>query len=55
MTKITEFIALTLTAVSLISVLGFILCILYQVYDWMEANRIIAKWLDKVFKAGEQK
>ena len=54
MTKIIEFAVTVLTIASLISILGFITYILYKVFEWMENNRIIAKWLDKMFKAGEQ-
>ena len=54
MTKIIEFVVTVLTTASLISILGFICYILYKVFEWMENNRIIAKWLDKTFKAGEQ-
>lgn len=54
MTKLVEFVVLTLTVGSLILVLFFISLTLYQIYEWMDANRIIAKWLDKIFKAGEE-
>ena len=54
MTKIIEFVVIVLTAASLISLLAFIFIILSQFYDWMEDNKIIAKWLDKMFKKGEQ-
>ena len=54
MTKIIEFIILMLTTPLLILVLGFISYVLYKVFEWMETNKIVIKWLDKVFKAGEQ-
>lgn len=54
MTKLMEFVVLTLTVGSLILVLFFTSLILYQIYEWMDANRVIEKWLDKKFKAGEQ-
>ena len=54
MTEIIGFVVTVLTTASLISILGFISYILYKVFEWMETNRIIVKWLNKVFKVGEQ-
>lgn len=54
MTKLIELIAITLTVALLLSLLFFMFIIFCEVYDWMESHKIIAKWLDKVFKAGEQ-
>ena len=54
MTKIIRFVVIVLTAALLLSLLAFIFIILCQFYDWMEDNKIIAKWLDKVFKEGEE-
>ena len=55
MKTIIGFVVIVLAAASLLSLLAFIFIILCQFDDWMEDNKIIAKWLDKVFKAGEQK
>ena len=54
MIKIIEFIALTLTAISLLSLIAYIIFVLIKISEWIEDNRIIEKWLDKMFKAGEQ-
>lgn len=54
MIKITEFIALTLTAISLLSLIAFIIFVLNKIFEWIEDNRIIEKWLDKMFRAGKQ-
>ena len=54
MTKLIELIVITLTVASLLSLLLFIFIIFCEVYDWMESNKIITKWLDKMFKAGKQ-
>ena len=54
MIKIIEFIALTLTAISLLSLIAFIIFVLIKISEWIEDNRIIEKWLDKMFRAGEQ-
>ena len=54
MTELVGFIVTTLTVGSLILVLFFISLILYQIYEWIDANRIIEKRLDKIFKAGEK-
>ena len=54
MTKIIEFVVIVLTAALLLSLLAFMFIIFCQFYDWMENNRIIEKWLDKMFKKGEQ-
>ena len=54
MTKIIEFIILTVTVASLLFLLTFIFFILSEVDEWMRENKIITKWLNKAFKAGEQ-
>ena len=54
MTKLIELIVLTLTVASLLSLLSFIFIIFCEVSEWIQDNKIIAKWLDKVFKAGEE-
>ena len=55
MTKIIEFIILTVTVSSLLFLLTFIFFILSEIDEWMRDNKIIIKWLNKKFKAGEQK
>lgn len=54
MTKLVEFIALTLITISLLSLIASIIFILIKVFEWIEDNKIIEKWLNKVFRAGEQ-
>ena len=55
MTKIIEFISLTVTATSLLFLLTFIFFILSEIDEWMRDNKIITKWLNKVFRAGKQR
>ena len=54
MTKIIEFIILTITASSLLFLLTFIFFILSEINEWMRDKKIISKWLNKVFKVGEK-
>ena len=55
MTKIIEFIILTVTTASLLFLLTFIFFILSEISEWMRDNKIINKWLNKKFKKGEEK
>ena len=52
MTKIIEFIILTVTATSLLFLLTFIFFILSEISEWIRDNKIINKWLNKKFKKG---
>ena len=54
MTKIIEFIILTVTATSLLFLLTFIFFILSEIDEWMRDNRIIKKQLDKIFRKSKQ-
>lgn len=54
MTKIIEFIILTVTASSLLFLLTFIFFILSEINEWMQDKKIISKWLNKKFKTGEK-
>ena len=54
MTKLMELIVITLTVAILLSLLSFMFIIFCEVYDWMESNKIITKWLDKIFKTGDE-
>ena len=50
MTKIIEFIILTVTVASLLFLLTFVFFILSEIDEWMRENKIITKWLNKKFK-----
>ena len=54
MTKIIEFIILTVTATSLLFLLTFIFFILSEVDEWIRDNKIIRKRLNKAFKVGKK-
>lgn len=54
MTKIIEFIVLTVIATSLIFLLTFIFFILSEIDEWMRDNKVIRKRLNKAFKVGEK-
>ena len=54
MTKIIEFIVLTIIVTSLLFLLTFIFFMLSEISDWMRDNKIVTKWLNKAFKAGKQ-
>ena len=54
MTKIIEFIILTVTTTSLLFLLTFIFFILSEIAEWMRDNKIIRKRLNKAFKVGEK-
>ena len=53
MTKIIEFIVLTIITTSLLFLLTFVFFILSEIDEWMRENKIISKWLNKAFKAGK--
>ena len=54
MTKIIEFIILTVTASSLLFLLTFIFFVLSEIAEWMRDNKIIRKRLNKAFKTGKK-
>ena len=54
MTKIIEFIILTVTVSLLLFLLTLIFFILSEIAEWMRNNKVITKWLNKAFKVGEK-